>query len=213
MLRKQYIELVRRQIYGGYVPEDAEITVNLVNNWLNHAIGIAAQRCYTDNLKMEGIAYVNGSFYTTYKGITIVKNETNLYRATMPHIPLGLGRDEGFANFLLKDTTANKITYPIVWITQQQRGLYQGLRSIPNKVLCYSEGIYVYIISTITLTDYTVSVTMISGGDSTDLAGELNVPDDYIPIMTEYLKQQLSFERSQPVDTASGDGQDFIAST
>lgn len=50
---------------------------------------------------------------------------------------------------------------------------------------------------------------MISAGDSTDLNSELNVPSDYFPVMVEYIKQQLMFERSVPVDGAN-DGRDAI---
>ena len=48
---------------------------------------------------------------------------------------------------------------------------------------------------------------MVSGGDSTDLESTLIVPDDYVPMIVEYIKGQLAFERSRPIDT-SNDGVD-----
>jgi hypothetical protein len=48
---------------------------------------------------------------------------------------------------------------------------------------------------------------MVSGGDSSDLNSTLIIPDDYVPIMVEYIKAQLAFERSRPIDT-SNDGVD-----
>jgi hypothetical protein len=48
---------------------------------------------------------------------------------------------------------------------------------------------------------------MASGGNSSDLDSELNVPADYYNIMADYIKQQLFFERSIPQDTDSN-GQD-----
>ena len=53
---------------------------------------------------------------------------------------------------------------------------------------------------------------MVSAGDSTDLNSTLNVPQDYFPAMVEYIKQQLVFERMQPVDVQS-DGLDAIKTT
>ena len=48
---------------------------------------------------------------------------------------------------------------------------------------------------------------MVSGGDSTDLNSTLIVPDDYVPMIVEYIKGQLAFERSRPIDV-SNDGVD-----
>ena len=75
LTRRQYIEQVRRQIYGGQPNDDAEITVSLVNQWLNQAIGFAAQKCYQDNLKIDSIAYVNNGFYSTFKSLAVTKDE------------------------------------------------------------------------------------------------------------------------------------------
>jgi hypothetical protein len=54
---------------------------------------------------------------------------------------------------------------------------------------------------------YTANVRMVSGGDSTDVESTLIVPDDYVPMIVEYIKGQLAFERSRPIDT-SNDGVD-----
>ena len=42
---------------------------------------------------------------------------------------------------------------------------------------------------------------------SFDLDSTLIVPDDYVPMIVEYIKGQLAFERSRPIDTAN-DGVD-----
>ena len=86
------------------------------------------------------------------------------------------------------------------------------MRPIPNKLLAYPQGTYVYVMSTLILSSYTAQITMISGGDSTDLDSTLNVPPDYFPIMTEYLKTQLMFQRNVPVPVTN-DGSDIIRTT
>ena len=48
---------------------------------------------------------------------------------------------------------------------------------------------------------------MISGGNSSDLDSILLIPDDYMPFIVEYIKGQLAFEESRPIDT-SNDGVD-----
>lgn len=209
MIRRAFIEMVRRDIYGGQPSDDASITVGLVNVWLEQAIGVAAKSNYTDSIKLDGIAYINGSFYTTYKDLTVSNDEQFLYKITLPHLPFGLGADEGISTLKFKDSTSRQISQSVIWLTQNQRAYYQNMRPIANKLLAYSEGGFVYVISTIILIPYTAHVTMVSGGDSTDLNSTLNVPSDYYPVMIEYLKQQLMFERNVPVDNVN-DGRDAI---
>jgi hypothetical protein len=206
MTRRFYIERVLRQVFGGYNRDDAEVTTNLVNSWLEDAIGVAAKQCYKDSIAIDGIGYVNNSFYTTFKGISVSQDEQFLWKITLPQIPFGVGRNEGISTLQFKDSGGN-ISLPVVWLSESQKGYYQSMRSIPGKALAYPQGSYVYIISTLTLSLYTATVSLISGGDSTNLNSTLNVPADYLPIMDEFLKQQLLAERTVPQDTTN-DGSD-----
>jgi len=211
MTRRTFIEMVRRMIYGGQPSDDATITVNLVNKWLDQAIAVAAKMNYTESLKLDGIAYVNNSFYTTYKSLPVVSDEQFLWKVVLPQIPIGVGENLGAETLVFKDSDSRQLSYPVVWLTQKQRGFQKGMRDIPNKVLAYMEGGNVYVMTTIRLSQYTAQVTMISGGDSTDLDSKLNVPDDYHSVMIEYLKQQLMFQRTVPQDNIN-DGVDTIKS-
>lgn len=206
MIRRTFIERALRQIYGDQPSDDANISVNLVNTWLDAAIAIAAKANHTDNLKLDGIAYVNGSFYTTYKGLPITQDENFLWKVTLPHLPFGLGTNEGINTAQIKENSVN-ISKPLTFMNQAQKSWHEGMRDIPNKILAYSEGGFIFIISTIILSQYTASVTMISGGDSTDLDSTLNVPSDYHPIMIDYINQQLMKQRSVPQDVVN-DGVD-----
>lgn len=206
MTRRQYIEMIRRQIYGGQPSDDASITVNLVNKWLNFGVAAAARQSYVDTMKMEGIAYVNNSFYTTFKNLTVSKDENFLWKIELPQIPLGIGANEGISTLKFKSDT-NEISYPVIWLTMNQLAFHRGMREIPNKLLAYPEGQYVYVKSTIQLSQYTASATMISGGLDTDLDSTINVPDDYFMAITAYIQQQLLIEKAQPVDSTN-DGLD-----
>ena len=211
MTREVFIERALRQIYGGYIPDDSAITFNLVNQWLIDATGIAAKQNYKDNIAIDGIGYVNGSFYTKFTGLAITDDGNFTWKITMPSIPLGIGRNEGVSTLQLVDEDG-RVTNPFVPISEQQRTYYQGMRTIPNKVLYYYQGEFLYAISTLLLNDYTANVVMVSAGDSTDLSSTLNVPADYHPIMVEYIKQQLGFERAQPTDVQN-DGLDSVRTT
>lgn len=207
--RLQYIEQIRRMIYNGQPSDDASITIGLVNQWLNQAIGVAAKTNYTDSIKLDGIAYINNSFYSTYKNLEVVEDEQFLWKITLPDIPFGLGANEGVSTLKFKDGDTRQISLPVVWLTQAQRSFSSSMRPIPNKLLAYSEGEFLYVISTILLNQYTAQATMVSGGLSTDLGSTLNIPADYLPVITNYLKQELMFERSVPADVTN-DGKDNI---
>lgn len=212
MNRRTYIELIRRQIYGSQPSDDAEITVGLVNKWLDISIAIAAQQNYKGNIALEGISYVNNGFYTTFKNIAVTKDENFLWKVALPQIPVGIGENDGVPILVFKDAANNQLSQNVVWLTQNQRSFNSGRRQIPNKLLAYQEADYIYILSTITLSQYTASVTMISGGTSTDLTSTINVPPDYFTVIVDYMKTQLMFQRQMPQDVQN-DGLDAIKTT
>ncbi len=206
MTRKVFIERHIRQLYNGFPTDDATIDNDLVNVWLSDAIGIAAKKNYTDNFQLEGVGFNNNSFYSKFKGIAITADERFLWKATLPEIPLGVGSTEGISSVVFKDLRST-VSYPCVLLSENQVAIQRQMRPIPNKILGYPEGGYLYIISSILMNNYTATVTMISGGDATDLDSILNVPSDYFPVMVQYIQQQLMIER-KAVPDFQNDGKD-----
>jgi hypothetical protein len=207
MTRYQLIERILRQIYNGQPSDDSNITYGLVNQWLNDAIGVAAKKNYTDNIQMDGVSYINNSFYTTFKNLDIyaetVDNVT--YRVDLPSIPVALGRNEGVAT--LQFVGDKKTSQTAIPLSMNQVAYQELLRPIQNKITYWIEGNNIYVKSSIPLTSYKATLRMVSGGDSTNLDSTLIVPDDYMPVVVEYIKAQLAFEKSRPIDQ-SNDGVD-----
>jgi hypothetical protein len=207
MTRYQLIERVLRQIYNGQPSDDSNITFGLVNQWLNDAIGVAAKKNYTDNIQMDGVSYINNSFYTTFKNLDIyaetVDNVT--YRVDLPSIPVALGRNEGVAT--LQFVGDKKTSQTAIPLSMNQVAYQEQLRPIQNKIAYWIEGDNIYVKSSIPLTSYKATLRMVSGGDSTNLDSTLLIPDDYMPVVIEYIKGQLAFEKSRPIDQ-SNDGVD-----
>lgn len=208
MTRQELIEQLRRQVYGDFPVDESSITDNLVNQYISQGAAIAAKKNYTDNYQLEGVGFVNNSFYTTFKALTISQDEQFLYKWELPHLPLGIGSVDGISRIRFKDSS-NNISMEGVLLSENQLSFARNMRPVPNKVLCYPEGVFGFAITTIIMTDFTAMVTMISGGDSTNLNSYLNIPQDYIPIIVEYVKAQILFERQQPVD-AQNDGQSAV---
>jgi hypothetical protein len=207
MTRYQLIERILRQIYNGQPSDDSNITFGLVNQWLNDAIGVAAKKNYTDNIQMDGVSYINNSFYTTFKNLDIyaetVDNVT--YRVDLPSIPVALGRNEGVAT--LQFVGDKKTSQTAIPLSMNQVAYQEQLRPIQNKIAYWIEGDNIYVKSSIPLTSYKATLRMVSGGDSTNLDSTLLIPDDYMPVVIEYIKGQLAFEKSRPIDQ-SNDGVD-----
>lgn len=207
--RRVYIERILRQVYAGFPSDDSQITVNLVNVWLNDGIAVAAKQNYNEAIKMDGVAYTNNSFSTTFSGIAITTDTTNNlgFKLTLPQIPLGLGKNEGINTLRFKGPDG-EISQSVIWLTQNQVGFADQMRPIPNKIYAYNEGEIVRFTSTLPMYQYTATVSMISGGDSTNLDSIINVPDDYLPVVTEYVKAQLLLQKAQLPDMAN-DGADL----
>jgi hypothetical protein len=205
MTRYAFIERILRQIYNGQPSDDSSITYNQVNQWLNDAIALAARKNYTDSIQMDGVAYVNNSFYTTFKALPVVSENLTTYAISLPVIPVALGKNEGVATLqFVGDGIVSQTAIPL---STNQVAYIDSLRAIQNKLLYWIEGKNIFVKSSIPLSQYTANVRMISGGDSTNLQSTLIIPDDYVPMMIEYIKSQLAFERSRPIDT-SNDGVD-----
>lgn len=207
MTRNQFIERILRQIYGGQPTDDSNITYSLVNQWLNDAIGLAVKKNYTDSIQMDGVAYVNNSFYTTFNNLTINQESIDnfTYSIDLPSIPIALGKDEGIAT--LQFGGDKLISQTGIPLSMNQVAYIENLRPIQNKILYWSEGKSIYIKTTILLTSYKATLRMINGGNSSDLESTLIIPDDYVPMMVEYIKSQIAFEQSRQIDT-SNDGND-----
>jgi hypothetical protein len=207
MTRYALIERILRQIYNGQPSDDSSITYNLVNQWLNDAIGLAVKKNYTDSIQMDGIAYVNNSFYTTYTNLDIAAETVDnvTYSVLLPQIPIALGKNEGVAT--LQFVGDKKTSQTGIPLSINQVAYIDNMRPIQNKILYWIEGKNIFVKSSIPLTSYKATLRMVSGGDSKNLESTLIIPDDYIPVIIEYIKGQLAFEKSRPIDT-NNDGVD-----
>ena len=208
MTRKALIYKILIQIYGGPPTDDSDISDDLVNVWVNEGVALAAKQNYKDAIQIDGMGYINNSFYATYSGLAIVSDTTDnlCYKLTLPQLPLGIGRNEGVATLKFKDSNGF-VSLTGIPLSINQQAYADNMPVIPNKIMYWPEGNTLRMKSALQLWNYTGIVKMVSAGDSTDLNSTLLVPDDYIPVVTDYVSKMLLLQRSQPVDTAN-DGLD-----
>lgn len=199
MTRRHLIEQIIRQVYGGQPTDDADITPNLVNQYINQGIASVIKQNYRDSIQMDGVSYVNNSFYTTFGSLSITQSSNFLWVLTLPQIPIGIGKNEGISNFKLVSNTG-KVGIDCIPLSINQKSYATGMRTIPNRLLYYTEGDKLYILSSLILSQYSGIVTMVSGGNASNLDSTLNVPDDYVPLIITYVVNALMLERKQPRD-------------
>lgn len=208
MTRQALIEQILRQVYGTQPSDDASVTPNLVNQMINQGIGLMVKQNYKDAIQLDGVGYVNNSFYSTFKGLTVSLDENFTWKVTLPQVPIAIGKNEGISTLQFKSSNG-EISKPVVWLSQDQVTYFQSLQQPASKILAYQQGEFVYIYSTLLLNQYTATVTIVSGGNSSNLSSTLTVPDDYIPGIVDYVVKSLSQARLQ-IQDAANDGSDAI---
>lgn len=207
MIRGQFIESILMQLYGAKQTDDAEITYNLVNLYVQEGIAIAAQAAYKSSIQIDGVGYINNGFYTTFSGLAISQDTTDnlCYSFSLPEIPVGIGANMGVAEVRFKADGFTSL--PAIPVSINQWGYFDSMRPIPNKIIILPEGKSVRAKTPLILTNYTATIKMISSGDVSNLNSELNVPPDYLQICRDYIVQKLLAQRSVPADVYN-DGTD-----
>lgn len=206
MTRKVIIEQIRRQYYGGVPSDDANLSENEVNMYLSQAIAYIAKVNYTDSIKLDGIENISDAFYATFKGISISKdNDTGYYYCTLPHPPLGLSRGYGISTVTFPVSTG--LAKAPIPISPREVDYITEIKTPPSKIFYWAEGTLLYFKSYINLTDKFAIVRMVSA-ESNNLDAVLNVPEEYMSDIINYVINQLKFRKSIPEDITN-DGIDL----
>ena len=207
MTRKIIIEQIRRQYYGGVPSDDANLSENEVNMYLSQAIAYIAKVNYTDSIKLDGIENISDAFYATFKNISILKDDdTGYYYCTLPHPPLGLSRGYGISTVTFPAGTGNLAKAPIP-ISPRELDYLTEIKLPPSKIFYWAEGNLLYFKSYINLVGKFAIVRMVSA-ESNDFNSVLNVPEEYIADIINYVINQLKFRKSIPEDITN-DGIDL----
>jgi hypothetical protein len=135
MTRYAFIERILRQIYNGQPSDDSSITYNLVNQWLNDAIGSVVKKNYMDSIQLDGVSYVNNSFYTTFTNLDIAAETVDnvTYSVDLPIIPIALGKNEGVAT--LQFVGDKKTSQTAIPLSMNQVAYIDNMRLIQNKIV------------------------------------------------------------------------------
>lgn len=205
MTRKVLIEQIRRMLYGGVPNDDASISENEINIYLNEALALMAKINYTDAIKLDGIETVSDVFYATFSGLAISKdNTTGYYYATLPQVPLGLARGYGISTVTFPTSTG--LAKSPIPISVRELDYMDNLKQPPSKIFYWPEGKKLWFKSYTNLVGKEAIIRMVSTESST-LDDELNVPQEYISDIINMVLNQLKIRKGTPEDSVN-DGVD-----
>jgi len=206
MTRRVLIEQIRRLYYGGVPGDDANLTENEVNLYINQAIAYVAKVNYTDAIKLDGVETVSDAFYATFKNLTLtLDSDTGYWYASLPHPPLGLSRGYGISSVTFPVSTG--LAKAPVAISPREIDIIDNLKKPPSKIFFWAEGGRLYFKSPYyNLNGKTPIVRMVSA-ESSDLTAEVNVPGEHISEMINWILNQLKVRKGMPEDTTN-DGLD-----
>lgn len=203
MTNRQLAELIQRQIAGGTPSDDFEPKLEEIALWIPHGVAAAARVNYTDGVNVDGIEFVGDAFYTTIKNLALTLDEdTGWYQTTLPTLPYGLST--GYDITAMRVQGDRQVSDAAIRIPQRQVSFYDRMRLPPNKLFFWVEGKTVNVKSFAVLDGMAVRVTMATPGTG-GLDADMNCPDDYIPMVVDYVKKQLLTPQPQPPDL-SNDG-------
>lgn len=196
--RKNIIDRVRRLIYGGYPTDDAQITVNLVNSWLNDAIAAACVSSFWASYKVDQVGSVADGFYMTFSPFSLSKDSnTGYYNFTLPALPLSLPKSHSISNVFV--ISGSKVKTECSRIDQRELGLMFEVPLDSDEVYYWVEQQTLYLWSKRDISAYTAYVRMPYGSASTNtLTSIVNVPDDLVPQVIEYLVKAAGEQRRMP---------------
>jgi hypothetical protein len=206
MTRRVLIEQIRRLYYGGVPGDDANLTENEVNQYINQAIAYVAKVNYTDSIKLDGVETVSDAFYATFRNLSLTfESDTGYWYAALPHPPLGLSRGYGISSVTFPVSTG--LAKAPVPISPRELDLIDNMKKPPSKIFYWAEGGRLYFKSPYyNLNTRTPIVRMVSA-ESTDLTAEVNVPGEHISEMINWILTQLRVRKGMPEDTTN-DGLD-----
>lgn len=191
--KRQLVEEIRTEAYGGMPPVDAKFSENYVLLRLNAKLAIKAKLNAFELTNLEGITYADDIFYVKFKGLDVkVDPDTGYDFIDLPAQPIGLPRQRSFSLYMPKSGERGgrgDSLFKMIGSHEVSR-----LASLPpiNKVFCYVEDGKIFLVKPkklrgLDIKKVSLNIASMDGGLDTDL----NAPADLIDIVSRELVKEL----------------------
>jgi hypothetical protein len=201
MTRKQIIYQILRFIYNGEPNDDADITPNLVNQYLNEGIAQAVKAAYAMSYNIDQVGSVPDGFYMTTKGLSLTKDsDTGYYHTDLPQVPVAISKDDSITDMVVLLGSGRKRSG--VRVEQKELGVMFEVRIDSTMIYYWIEGKTLYAWSNMDISDKTCMVRQVIT-QGTDLDDTINCPDDLLDSVIKYTTSILPYELLQGKDVSN----------
>ncbi|WP_312697041.1 hypothetical protein [Sphingobacterium mizutaii] len=191
--RRQIVEEIRTEAYGGMPPVDAKFSENFVLLRFNSKLAAKARINAFELTNLEGITYADDMFYVRFKDLEVKDDSDTGYKfVIIPAQPIGLPRQRAFTLSLPKKGQIGGRDSSLFKMIGRHE--VDRMNSLPgmNKVYCYVEDgkIFMKLPKRMRGLDFdkvSLSIATADGG----LDSDLNAPAEMVEIISRELVKEL----------------------
>lgn len=141
--RQQLIDRILRAYYNGIPTDDAELTNNEVDLYINDAITAVMNRQMMDDYNITGILSVPDGYITTYQlQAPVYDSNTGNYHTTIPHPPMGIPGTAGILGVYFSGGLGQ--SQPVLYIRPSEMDYFQFMPKPPQAAFYWIEGNEIY---------------------------------------------------------------------
>ena len=203
--RQQLIDRILRYYYDGVPDDQAEISSNEVDLYINDAIATVINKQAMDEYNITGIMGVPEGYITTYTIPTPSLNDsTGFYYSTIPHPPMGLAGESGVVGVFFGGGWGQ--SKPILHVKPQEVDYFTNMPIPPQAAFYWIEGarIYFWCRTDITHISDSIYIRMATNVQSSNSA-VLNVPPEAVElIFTDVIQRLLPRKNVKPDNIIDG---------
>lgn len=181
--RQQLIDRILRYYYDGIPDDQAEISTNEVDLYINDAIATVINKQAMDDYNITGIMSVPEGYITTYTIPTpSLSDQTGFYSSTLPHPPLGLPGECGVVGVFFGGGWGQ--SKPVLHVKPQEVDYFAFMPMPPQAAYYWVENstINFWCNTDLTHISDTIYIRMASNVQS-DNNAVLNVPPDAVELI------------------------------
>lgn len=176
--RQQLIDRILRYYYNNIPSDDAVLSNNEVDLYINDAIAATMNKQMQENYEITGIMSVPEGYVTTYKlTAPTLDDTTGFYTQTLPHPPMG--KADGIVGVYFSG--AKGASKPVLHVKPEEMDYFQFMPMPPQAAFYWVENATLYIKCNTDLSHTTdkINVRMASNVQS-DANAVLNIPADAV---------------------------------
>ena len=203
---QQMIDRCIRSFYGDYPSEEATLTNNFVQLYINDAVAMALSNAMQKNYVVTGINSVPEGFMSTFKITSFTKDDnTGFYSADLPHPPIGVAENSSVAGVFFGSVKGQ--SKPVLEVKPNEVDYFRFMPMPPQAAFYWMESGTIYLWVRTNLPQNTLLYVRMATHIPTDVDAPMNIPPDAVDFVYNYVMAQLTKGKANMTDSVL-DGKD-----